>query len=185
MVAKSYKDFLFVGMQVLLLSVYVIPVRLATLHFNRIIAYVGLFFAFTGLFIVIVALIQLNKNLTPFPTPKDGSELITTGLYKFVRHPIYTGVILTVVGYGIYKESIWKTLVAVLLLILFYYKSKYEEEMLMKRYEEYKDYEKRTAKFLPFIFFQLLVLVSRQIVSFVFALVVPFFQIPNLFQIFR
>jgi len=131
----------------LLLSVYIVPVRLASLHVNSIIVCIGLVFAFIGILIVTVALIQLSKNLTPFPTAKDGSQLIKTDLYKFVRHPIYTGIILMVFGYGIYKESIWKMLVAVVLLILFYFKLEYEEGLLMERYAEYKDYKKSTAGF--------------------------------------
>lgn len=148
---KSNKDFWFVGIQILLFGVYFIPVSLSNLPLNNTINQIGLIIAVTGFLIVLIAVIQLNKNLTPFPAPKDGGELIKTGLYRFVRHPVYTGIILTVRGYGLYRESLWKVLVSIALWVLFYYKSKYEEGLLMRRYEDYKGYMKTTGRFFPFI----------------------------------
>jgi protein-S-isoprenylcysteine O-methyltransferase Ste14 len=147
---KSNKDFWFVGIQILLLSIFLIPIHIASFKLNNTIINLGLTLAIAGFLIVVVAIIQLNKNLTPFPTPKDGSELIKAGLYKLVRHPIYTGIILTVTGYSLYRESLWKLLVSLLLAVLFYYKSKYEEGLLRRRYNDYEDYMKTTGRFFPF-----------------------------------
>jgi protein-S-isoprenylcysteine O-methyltransferase Ste14 len=149
MSVKRNKDFFFVGIQILLLGTYLIPVSLSSLPFDNTLNKIGLIIAALGLFIVLIAIIQLNKNLTPFPTPKDGSELIKTGLFKLVRHPIYTGIMLTVTGYSLYRESLWKLLVSLLLGILFYYKSRYEEGLLRRRYRDYSDYMKTTGRFFP------------------------------------
>jgi protein-S-isoprenylcysteine O-methyltransferase Ste14 len=150
MAAKSNKDLWFVGIQILLLCIYLLPVPIY-LPVNNTINSAGLITAAIGLVVVFIAVIQLNKNLTPFPTPKEGGELITTGLYKFIRHPIYTGIILTVYGYSLYMESVWKFFISTNLLVLFHYKSKYEEGLLLRQYEAYKNYIKITGRFFPFL----------------------------------
>ncbi len=99
-----------------------------------------------------VALFQLNKNLTAFPTPKENGNLIQTGIYKVIRHPIYSGIIVSTLFFGIYIESSWKIFISICLLILFYFKSNYEENLLSKFYSEYSDYKKHTYKFFPYIF---------------------------------
>ena len=79
---------------------------------------------------VFLHVIQLNKNLSPFPSPINGGELIDTGLYNYIRHPIYTSILSTLFGYGLYSASGYKILLTIALLVLFFYKSKYEEKKL-------------------------------------------------------
>ena len=109
----------------------------------------GLTIAVFGGIIITLALLQLNKNLSPFPTPKESSSLLQSGLYKFIRHPIYTGIILLFSGYSVYQNSVYKLLVSVVLVILFYLKSIYEEERLEQTFPNYKNYKTKTGRFLP------------------------------------
>ncbi|MDP1815617.1 MAG: methyltransferase [Leadbetterella sp.] len=102
-----------------------------------------------GFIIVLIALFDLDKSLTAFPTPKNNSELITSGLYKYVRHPIYTGILLTVFGYSIYSASIPRLIISLLLLILFYFKTHYEAYKLSQKYPDYSAYKARTGRFIP------------------------------------
>lgn len=102
-----------------------------------------------GIIIVLLAILQLHKNLSPFPSPKTNSELITVGLYKYIRHPIYTGIIVITIGYGLYTDSVYKILIALGLSILFYFKSKYEEQQLSIAFKSYKNYKKATGRFFP------------------------------------
>ena len=95
--------------------------------------------------------VQLNKNLTPFPTPKENGFLINTGLYKYVRHPIYSGIFLAAIGIAFYTSSYWQLVISFILLILFYYKSKYEESLLIETYKEYEEYKKVTRRFFKLI----------------------------------
>jgi protein-S-isoprenylcysteine O-methyltransferase Ste14 len=115
----------------------------------KIIGLTGLVTLIIGVLTVAIALLQLNINLSPFPSPKSNSSLIKTGLYKFIRHPIYTGIILTTFGYGLYTDSFYKILISIGLYILFYFKSEYEEERLTKKFTDYKIYKKSTGRFFP------------------------------------
>jgi protein-S-isoprenylcysteine O-methyltransferase Ste14 len=111
----------------------------------------GLILAVVGLIIVGISILQLNKNLSPFPSPKAGSDLITSGLYAVVRHPIYFGIIVLFGGYSLYSASWLRLLVTGLLSILFHYKSAYEESLLVRKFPEYKTYQASTGKIFPLL----------------------------------
>jgi protein-S-isoprenylcysteine O-methyltransferase Ste14 len=143
------KDFIFVGIQFLLFLIYVFEIKLLSFSLPDFLNIVFLIVSIIGFLIVIVALLQLNKNLSPFPTPKSNSELIQTGLYKYIRHPIYTGIILMTFSYGLYSNSSFKLIISILLLILFYFKSSYEEKMLQNKFSEYSEYKKTVGRFFP------------------------------------
>ena len=98
----------------------------------------------------LINILQLNKNLTPFPTPIEKGNLIQTGLYKYVRHPIYTGIFLATLGMGLFNTSLWQLSISIILLIFFYFKSNYEETMLIEKYKDYEAYKKSKGRFFPF-----------------------------------
>jgi len=110
----------------------------------------GLITSIVGLTIIAIAVLQLNRNLSPFPSPKAGSQLITSGLYSIVRHPIYLGIIVLFLGYTLYTASWFRLALTILISALFYYKSTYEESLLMQKFETYRVYRKSTSKIFPF-----------------------------------
>ena len=144
---KSWKDYLFVSIQFLLFGLYAFDFLL---HFElpQAVKYIGLVVAIIG-FIAALSVLQLNKNLTVFPTPKTDSELISFGMYKLSRHPIYTGLILFTFGYAFYKVSFLKLVIALILLLLFYFKTNYEEQQLLEKFSDYKEYKKKVNRFFP------------------------------------
>ncbi|MFZ4545095.1 MAG: methyltransferase family protein [Saprospiraceae bacterium] len=144
------KDLYFVFVQFALFVCYLFPVGTFSIQAGDLMNYIGLSAAIAGLLIIVVSIIQLNKNLTPFPTPLKDGTLIQNGLYKYARHPIYTGIILFAIGLGLFLDSIWKIGIGFALTILFYFKSNYEEKLLMIQYPDYLMYQKRTARFFPF-----------------------------------
>lgn len=148
---KTRKDYLFVGIQMLLFIAYVLPLGWVFFALPASIRQLALCISMLGFGTVILAILQLNTNLTPFPSPKTNSTLIKTGLYKYVRHPIYTGIVFFTGGLGVYFENLWKTIIAVALLLLFYFKSVYEENLLLNKFAEYEQYKKHTGRFLPFL----------------------------------
>lgn len=106
----------------------------------------------SGFILAIVGLINLGRNLTPLPAPKNSATLIVFGAYRLVRHPIYSGIIFMAFGWGLWVKS-WLTIgYALLLFIFFDVKSRYEERLLAEKFPEYAAYRKRVKKLLPFIF---------------------------------
>ncbi len=145
---KNFKDNIFVGMQGILFAVFFLQTGY-DYHLPDMLKYAGILLFLTGCLIVLTAMIQLNKNLTAFPTPKERAALYTSGLYSVVRHPIYTGVILIFIGLSFFWISLYKLLISIALVILFYFKTAYEEKQLEIKYEGYGDYKIKTSKFFP------------------------------------
>lgn len=142
-------DFTFVFFQFVLFFLFIFEILQLQLTLPIVVQKIGITSTIMGVLIILIALLQLNKNISPFPTPKSGSQLITTGLYKFIRHPIYTGIIATLLGYSLYTESGYKFLITFLIYILFSLKSRYEEKRLHIVFKNYADYKKHTGRFLP------------------------------------
>jgi len=95
------------------------------------------------------AAVNLGRSLTALPTPAAGGRLRTGGLYRFVRHPIYSGLLALVFGATISSRSAVRLALALALLILLWRKAIWEEAMLRRRYPGYADYARRTPRFVP------------------------------------
>lgn len=147
---RKTKDILFVGTQLVLFALYVFAPSFSHFPVNGILKFAGVLTAISGVVIILVSIFQIRRSLTPFPSPVRNGELITTGLYKYIRHPIYSGIILAAAGYGLQAGDISKIVISGLLLLLFYFKSQYEEKMLMAFYNDYKQYRSHTYRFFPF-----------------------------------
>jgi len=122
------QDFISVGIQFLLFALYIFNVDIVAFKLKNEVRFVGLFIAVVGIIVLGVALLQLNKNLSPFPTLVADSHLLQNGICGLVRHPIYSGILFIVFGYGPYQGSAYKLLISFLLLLLFFVKSEYEEK---------------------------------------------------------
>jgi len=145
---KTKKDYFFVGLQMVLFALFIIPVQLeqGLPHLPQWPAQLVLII---GLIEVVWAFMQLRNFISVWPTPKDDAELVTWGLFAIVRHPIYSGLILCTGGYAFYKADLYKLLICIALFILFYFKSAYEEKRLTERYKIYPRYKKRVGRFFP------------------------------------
>ncbi len=146
---SNAKDYFFVGIQFLLFGAYALEFPALGFSWPPVFGYVGLFLAFSGVCTGVLALIQLNTNLSPFPTPVANGELVTTGVFAFARHPIYASLLMAAFGYGLYLGSGYRLLIGLALLVLFYFKSSYEERLLSARYPDYAEYRKRVGRFFP------------------------------------
>jgi protein-S-isoprenylcysteine O-methyltransferase Ste14 len=105
-----------------------------------------------GFLIALAAALGLGRALTPLPKPNEAGQLVASGVYRWVRHPIYTGVLLMALGWAFYIEGL-VTLWSVLLLAIFFdIKSRREERWLLEKYPEYAAYQKKTRRLIPFIY---------------------------------
>lgn len=103
----------------------------------------------TGAAIAVLAGLRLGPNLTPTPLPKEDGELVTAGFYQYVRHPIYTGVLLAAAGVLVFQASIAHIVGFLLVWGVLTIKALGEEKMLAEKYEGYASYATRTGRFLP------------------------------------
>ncbi|WP_159023560.1 isoprenylcysteine carboxylmethyltransferase family protein [Formosa sp. L2A11] len=144
----SKKDYVFVSIQLLLFAAYIVPFKIIHLNINTWLKHSGLALMVLGLILGVIALLQINTKISPFPTPTLQSTLLTTGAFNIGRHPIYTGILAITLGYAVYNASLFKFIIFVLLLILFYFKSNYEEQLLLEKFPEYATYKIKTRRFI-------------------------------------
>ncbi len=103
----------------------------------------------SGLLLSAAAFYHLGSSLSPFPTPKQGSSLVTSGPFRYIRHPIYSGIISILLGLSVYTMDIPRLIIAFCIFLLFRIKSGYEEKLLRERFPEYERYQKTAGRFLP------------------------------------
>ncbi|MEY4495673.1 MAG: hypothetical protein RL744_737 [Pseudomonadota bacterium] len=109
----------------------------------------GLAIGFLACLIMAIAVINLGKNLTPLPCPKDDAVLIQNGLYRFVRHPIYFGVLLAALAWTLMFPGFYVLAYSLGLFFLFDVKARREELWLVERFPAYQDYQCRVKKLIP------------------------------------
>lgn len=113
--------------------------------FGLILGGLGGLFAFAGVF-------SLGSNLTAVPHPKEDANMVAHGAYHWVRHPIYSGIILGAFGLALLRGGWLGLLYAVILFVFFDIKSRREEQWLCEKYVDYPAYQQRVAKLIPFLY---------------------------------
>jgi protein-S-isoprenylcysteine O-methyltransferase Ste14 len=103
-----------------------------------------------GAAVLVVGLVNLGRSLTPLPSPIAHGELRTGGLYRLVRHPIYSGIMALVIGTAIRSGSVAVAVATGALIAWFALKARWEESRLRLRYVGYADYAARVPRFVPF-----------------------------------
>lgn len=102
-----------------------------------------------GLAVMVVGATGLRRGLTATPLPNAHARLRTGGLYRYVRHPIYSGLMLLATAITVASGSALRLLALAALLVLLNAKARWEEERLARRFEGYAEYAERTPRFVP------------------------------------
>ncbi|MCA1736245.1 MAG: 2-amino-4-hydroxy-6-hydroxymethyldihydropteridine diphosphokinase [Actinobacteria bacterium] len=93
-------------------------------------------------YLMLQAAAALGEAFTPFPTPRE-AQLAARGVYRFVRHPMYAGIVLLFAGTALLVGSVWAGVVAVVTAIFFWFKGGFEEKRLRIVYAAYDEYRKQ------------------------------------------
>ena len=106
-----------------------------------------------GLFLYGIARFTIRKFFSEKLVIKPDHKLITQGIYRYIRHPIYLGEILMFVSIPIIFTSFYGLIIAIILIGLLVYRIAFEEELFLSKFgQEYIDYSSHTKKLIPFIF---------------------------------
>ena len=88
-----------------------------------------------------VAINDLGRNLSPFPRPKNNSNLVTKGIYRYMRHPMYYSLIFISFGVFITKLSIYFLFLLTSLVLVIKFKIDLEEKYLNNKFNNYLLYK--------------------------------------------
>jgi protein-S-isoprenylcysteine O-methyltransferase Ste14 len=121
---------------------------------NFIIVGFGLLIILIGFTIRWMAIIQLKKAFTVDVAIGTEQKLKTNGMYKYIRHPSYLGLLLIMIGFSICMNTIRSVIIiAIPMLLVLLYRISVEEEALIDAFgESYTSYKNRTKKIIPWVY---------------------------------
>jgi protein-S-isoprenylcysteine O-methyltransferase Ste14 len=124
---------------------------LLPLGYEASLAALGTFVVLAGATLATWAKLRLGRWFTGTFGVKDGHELVTDGPYGVTRHPIYTGLLLMLLGAALAWDSVLTLLLALLLAVPFCFHTVYEEALFGQHFgEAYRDYQRRVPRLVPF-----------------------------------
>jgi len=101
----------------------------------------GILIIIISFIIMLVAIKDLGRNLSPFPRPLTNSNLVTKGIYRFTRHPMYYSLMFISIGVFIIKLSIYYLFLTISLALIIKFKIALEEKYLMNKFKNYLLYK--------------------------------------------
>jgi len=152
MKGKSVQDWVYVSIQVVFFILYFQHFQFIDWEVSNDFKILFQLIAGIGFLWALLAIMSMNSLVSPFPSPKEGMQLQTDGIYKFSRHPIYAGILVLFYAWGIAHASEYKIAVGLSFHIFIYFKAKYEEQLLQQKFSQYEAYKQKTGMFFPKLF---------------------------------
>jgi protein-S-isoprenylcysteine O-methyltransferase Ste14 len=141
---------LFAGMGVSAWDLVSQPENLYLLSAQKIL---GLALYVVGLTTAIVAQITLWRFYSSTLVIREDHQLITHGIYRFTRHPVYLGVIIALIGVPVFTSSLYGLLTMSVLIPIFLNRIRMEERLLSEEFgDAHRRYKETTSKLIPFIY---------------------------------
>ena len=141
--------YVFVSCQVVLLLALILPTTGADWAVTGPLRTLGLVLIVSGLLLAGVSSGKLGPALTATPLPNGRGGLKTDGIYRLVRHPIYSGVLLIVLGLVVRSGRWIVAAIGVATISFFHTKAQWEERKLREHFADYDAYAKVTPRFFP------------------------------------
>jgi protein-S-isoprenylcysteine O-methyltransferase Ste14 len=117
------------------------------------IRYSGLALFFVGSILRLAAVFELGHRFSGLVAIQPDHQLKTDGLYRYIRHPSYTGLLISMIGYVLVFRSMIGLLLSVLLFALLVSRMNDEERFLEAHFgAQYRDYRLRTRRLVPFVY---------------------------------
>jgi protein-S-isoprenylcysteine O-methyltransferase Ste14 len=117
---------------------------------NGVLEIAGLIMTVAGMAFAVWARVHLGSNWSSAPMIKEHHQLVRSGPYRWVRHPIYTGLLLSSCGTFLVNGKVRGALGVALLYLAFVIKSRIEEEFMGRTFgSEYEDYRRSTGGIIP------------------------------------
>lgn len=91
-------------------------------------------------------------NFRIYPEPRPGAELITSGPYRLVRHPMYTALMVMMLGVALYNGHVVNAAGFILVTVAVAGKAVREERFLGDRFRGYREYAAATPRFIPYVY---------------------------------
>ncbi len=112
----------------------------------------GLITLIGGVIVALLGYRTLGRSHSPWTTPIADGQFVTTGMYQFMRHPIYAGWILVALGWALLSGSQLGVGLALAGGIFYDLKSREEEKWLVTTYADYAAYQRQVKRFIPWIY---------------------------------
>lgn len=99
--------------------------------------------------VLVVAAVHLRRALTVFPEPRSGAPFVTHGIYRFVRHPMYTAVLMCALGLTLLRWNMWAMALLAILALDLQIKYRYEDRLLAAKWPSATAYQQRVGALIP------------------------------------
>ena len=142
---KAPNEIILVIFQFLIISLHFIKFeflhKIKIIQGNSILTLLGLIIIIIASIIMLLAIKDLGSNLSPFPRPIANGNLVTSGIYRFVRHPMYYSLILISLGFFIINLSFYYLCLTISLTLVIKFKINLEEQYLNNKFKNYLFYK--------------------------------------------
>jgi len=142
------KSKILVFLQFFIIFLMILPLSSSVIH-----PYIGLtVFGFGGFIGLLAISTHKRGNFNIRPDVKENCELVTHGIYAYIRHPMYLSVLLMMLGVSLVYFTYYEFILYAFLVIILLIKLFYEEGLWQYHSAEYVEYKKDTKRLIPFIF---------------------------------
>ncbi len=138
---KTPYEFFLVFLQFFIIILHFIKLKFLPreeiMQVNFIFSFVGFLLIIISTIVMLISVKDLGSNLSPFPRPIINGNLITSGIYRFIRHPMYYSLILISFGLFLTKLSFYHLCLTISLALIIKFKIILEEKYLNKKFKNY------------------------------------------------